>query len=68
MLDFDKMREEQLKRVNSFEEACKIYAEDCPVIIELLESHPMTLYRLSKLIKTLLKLWKVLPILFTMLS
>lgn len=46
MLDFDKMREEQLKRVNSFEEACKRYAEDCPVIIELLESHPMTLYRL----------------------
>lgn len=51
MLDFDKMREEQLKRVNSFEEACKIYAEDCPVIIELLESHPMTLYRLFEVDK-----------------
>ena len=51
MLDFDKIREQQLKRVDSFEEACKIYSEDCPVIIELLESHPMTLYRLFEVDK-----------------
>lgn len=46
MLDFDKMREQQLHRVNTFEASCMQYAIDCPVIIELLESHEMTQYRL----------------------
>jgi hypothetical protein len=51
MLDFDKMRKDQLDLVNIFEEACTIYMEDCPVIMELLESHEMTQYKLFKINK-----------------
>lgn len=51
MIDFDKIREEQVQRVNNFEASCKVYAKDCPVIIELLESHEMTQYRLFKVHK-----------------
>ena len=51
MIDFDKIRQDQLKRIDNFEACCKVYAEDCPVIIELLESHEMVQYNLFKVYK-----------------